>query len=194
MLTRRRWLATSVRGITGIIVWRCAGGRRARGGGRQVRSPKTVSIVEFSQTGDRGEVTKVPMLVKSEQEWRDQLSPLAFEVTRRAATERPFTGVYWNFRDKGLYRCICCDTAVFGSDKKFHSDTGWPSFWAPLAEAEHERARRLPVRNVPRCGFVPAVRWPSRARLRRRTGPHGSALLHQLRLPAIRAGVSPSPR
>jgi len=112
-------------------LWHSAGGRAAAG---QERSPKTVSIVEVSGTGDHREAAKVPMLVKSEQEWRDQLSPLAFEVTRRAATERPFTGVYWNFREKGLYRCICCDTAVFGSDRKFHSDTGWPSVWAPLAK------------------------------------------------------------
>jgi peptide-methionine (R)-S-oxide reductase len=134
MLTRRRWLATSVRGITGITVWRCVDRHAAAAAVQRVRPPKTVSIVEFSETGDRGEVTKVPMLVKSEQEWREQLPPLAFEVTRRAGTERPFTGVYWNFRDTGLYRCVCCDTAVFGSDKKFHSDTGWPSFWGPLAK------------------------------------------------------------
>jgi peptide-methionine (R)-S-oxide reductase len=118
--------------MTGLIVWHSTGGAAAADD--RVRSPKMVSIVEFSPTGDRGKTGKVPLLVKSEQEWREQLSLLAYEVTRRAGTEQPFTGVYWNFRDKGLYRCICCDTAVFGSDKKFHSDTGWPSFWAPLAK------------------------------------------------------------
>jgi peptide-methionine (R)-S-oxide reductase len=55
-------------------------------------------------------------------------------VTRHADTETPFTGEYWNNEKKGLYRCICCLTALYTSDTKFHSGTGWPSFWQPLAK------------------------------------------------------------
>jgi len=76
----------------------------------------------------------VPKIVKSEEEWRKQLGRAAFEVTRRAGTETAFTGAYWNLHDKGLYRCICCDTALFSSETKFESGTGWPSFWAPIAK------------------------------------------------------------
>lgn len=92
-----------------------------------------VTIVQFSPDGKRiGKVT-VPRTIKSEEEWKQQLSPVSFEVTRHAGTERAYTGNTWNLHDRGLYRCICCDTAVFSSDTKFESGTGWPSFWQPIA-------------------------------------------------------------
>jgi peptide-methionine (R)-S-oxide reductase len=103
-------------------------------------APKEVKIVEFSNAGQRGDVATVTTILKTDAEWKQQLSADAFEITRRAGTERPYSGQYWNLHDKGLYRCICCDTALFSSDTKFESGTGWPSFWQPIAkENVHER-------------------------------------------------------
>lgn len=96
--------------------------------------PKEVKIVRFSDAGQRGEIVTLPVVVKTEAEWQQKLSPAAFEVTRHAATERAFSGEYWNLHDKGLFRCICCDTALFSSETKFESGTGWPSFWQPIAK------------------------------------------------------------
>ena len=96
--------------------------------------PDDVVIVEFSDAGIRQRTVRVPKVVKSDSEWRRQLSPLAFEITRRAGTERPFSGAYWNLHEKGLFRCVCCETALFSSQAKFDSGTGWPSFWQPIAE------------------------------------------------------------
>lgn len=73
-------------------------------------------------------------VVKTDEEWKRQLTPEQFEVTRRKGTERAFTGKYANSHEKGLYRCVCCGNALFSSDTKFESGTGWPSFWAPVAE------------------------------------------------------------
>ena len=92
-----------------------------------------VSIVQFSDAGVRLGLVRVAKVVKPDSEWRRQLSELAFEVTRNGATEVPFTGAYWNFHEQGLFRCICCDTALFSSAHKFDSGTGWPSFWRPIA-------------------------------------------------------------
>ena len=77
---------------------------------------------------------------KSEQEWRQQLSPEQFEVTRKAGTERAFTGPYVNEKGEGMYTCVCCGTELFSSDTKFDSGTGWPSFTEP-ANLEHVELR-----------------------------------------------------
>jgi peptide-methionine (R)-S-oxide reductase len=76
----------------------------------------------------------VSKVQKSDADWKRQLSPDSFEVTRHAGTERPFSGELLNVHEKGIFRCICCGTALFDSDTKFESGTGWPSFWAPIAK------------------------------------------------------------
>lgn len=65
---------------------------------------------------------------------RKRLTPEQYRVTQEAATERPFTGPYYKHNDKGTYRCVCCGNALFASDAKFDSGTGWPSFWTPVAD------------------------------------------------------------
>jgi peptide-methionine (R)-S-oxide reductase len=93
-----------------------------------------VSIESFSPAGVSLGVARVPKLVKSDAQWRQQLSALSYDVTRRQGTEIPFTGATWNQHASGLYRCICCDTALFDSRTKFESGTGWPSFWQPISK------------------------------------------------------------
>jgi peptide-methionine (R)-S-oxide reductase len=93
-----------------------------------------VQIEKFSDDGTRVGLESVAKIVKSDDEWRKLLSSDEFDVTRKADTERPFSGAYYNNHDRGLYRCVCCGNALFSSDTKFDSGTGWPSFWAPIAK------------------------------------------------------------
>lgn len=101
---------------------------RGFGNGRMVK------IVEFTNEGKRLDEVQVEKVYKTDEEWKNQLTPEQFQVTRHAATERAFTGKYWNNHEHGLYRCICCANALFLSDTKFESGTGWPSFYAPIAK------------------------------------------------------------
>lgn len=95
---------------------------------------KLVRIVEFDATGSRTGVLDVEKIEKPLSEWKAQLTAEQFEVTRRAGTERPFTGMYANNHADGLYHCVCCNTVLFDSKTKFESGTGWPSFWQPIAK------------------------------------------------------------
>ena len=98
-------------------------------------SPENVEvpIEQFSAAGKSLGMVKVTKIVKSEAEWRAQLSPLAYRVTRQAGTEVAFTGEYAANHADGLYHCICCDTTLFDSKTKYESGTGWPSFWQSIS-------------------------------------------------------------
>lgn len=96
---------------------------------------------------------------KSDAEWREQLSPDEYYVTRQEGTERAFTHPYWNDKTKGTYSCVCCGAPLFRSDTKYDSGTGWPSFYQPVdpdAVIEHEDRKLFMVRTEVRCATCDA--------------------------------------
>ncbi|MBP6716075.1 MAG: peptide-methionine (R)-S-oxide reductase MsrB [Acidobacteria bacterium] len=136
-VNRRAFCASAVTLLTGTLA-ACRQASEPRVTRMTVSPPpapgsNSVTIIEFAENGLRMGPTEVAKVVKTEAEWRDQLSSLAYQVTRQEGTERPFTGPLLREHRKGIFRCVCCETPLFGSETKFESGTGWPSFWQPLA-------------------------------------------------------------
>lgn len=73
-------------------------------------------------------------IIKNDEEWQRILTPEQYKITRKKGTEPPFTGKYSNFKENGIYQCVCCGNDLFKSETKFDSGTGWPSFWEPILE------------------------------------------------------------
>ncbi len=140
--TRRRFIAFSsaALGAFAYSIWRSSVSEAAP---LPASTEKEVTIVEFSDAGQRLQKLRIPKVIKSAQEWHQQLSSSVFDITRRADTEFAYSGKYWDLHEKGLYRCICCNNALFSSDTKYDSGTGWPSFWAPIAKENIRELRDM---------------------------------------------------
>ena len=138
MISRRAFFYSTLVAAGYGAIWLSRGGWgtvRAIGGASTRKSkPGEVTIVEFNDAGERLQKVKVERVVKTDEEWKKQLTAMQFFVARQEGTEQAFTGATWNNHEKGVYRCVCCDNAVFSSRTKFDSGTGWPSFWEPIAK------------------------------------------------------------
>jgi peptide-methionine (R)-S-oxide reductase len=139
--TTRRGFWKGLGGATALLLVANSSSGRASAAlfARSKSQPKPVKIVEFDKNGKRLGEVQVEKVVKTDDEWKAQLTPDEYEVTRHAGTERAFTGKYWNNHEHGLYRCVCCGNALFSSDTKFESGTGWPSFYQPIAPENVKR-------------------------------------------------------
>jgi len=132
-VTRRAFLLSGSMAAAAIAAW------SLRPAPPLATAPQTgpaleITIAEFSDAGVATGVVRVRKIIKSDAEWKRQLSANAFDIARKADTEMAYTGSYWNLHQRGIFRCICCDTALFSSETKFDSGTGWPSFWQPIAK------------------------------------------------------------
>lgn len=152
-LTRRSFVTVSTLAAAGFV-FGCSRESPAAAAPPAKASTGPVSLVEFSDDGKKLRAVSLPKVVKTEAEWRKQLSPDSFVVARQEGTERAFTGALLNVHGKGVFRCICCATALFDSATKFDSGTGWPSFWQPIAPEnvrEHEDRTFGMVRTAVSC-------------------------------------------
>ena len=133
-VTRRGFLAggTAVAAIFGVLWLRRAPGVEASEAVHG--TPGQVTIVNFSDDGRNLGRQTVAKVVKPDGEWYRQLGKNSYEIARQADTETPYFGVSWNEHRKGMFRCVGCNLALFRSETKFDSGTGWPSFWTPVAK------------------------------------------------------------
>ncbi len=133
-ITRRAFLLSGGMAAAAIAAWSLHPATSTPAASSPGGPAPEVAIAEFSSAGVATGAVRLPKIVKSDAEWRQRLSANAFDITRRADTEMAYTGSYWNLHQRGIFRCICCDTALFSSETKFDSGTGWPSFWQPIAK------------------------------------------------------------
>ena len=92
----------------------------------------------------------VQKVSKTDEQWREELTPEQYYVAREKGTERAFTGEYWDHKGEGVYRCVACGAPLYSSETKFDSGTGWPSFWAPVSEdaVETEEDRSFFMKRI----------------------------------------------
>jgi len=98
------------------------------------RTPLVSSLAQKAPTGAKKSVVPFPKIVKTDEEWKRQLSPEQYRVTRQKGTEAPYSSPLNKIYAKGVYVCVCCSLPLFSSKAKYNSETGWPSFWTPIAK------------------------------------------------------------
>ncbi len=125
-----RWMAwdTALAFTTVVALWGC--------GGEGSTYPQQQAAIEGT-TSTHGEQKKDPKMDpntvhKTDEQWRKQLTPEQYRITREKGTERAFTGEYWDTKTPGMYHCVACEQKLYSSKTKFDSGTGWPSFWGPV--------------------------------------------------------------
>jgi peptide-methionine (R)-S-oxide reductase len=133
-MTRRVFVAGAAGVAASYAVLRMRKAPGVEASGAIHGTPGQVTIVNFSNDGKNLGKETVAKVVKTDGEWLQQLGKNSFEISRQADTEMPYSGVSLKEHSAGVFRCICCDTALFSSQTKFESGTGWPSFWAPIAK------------------------------------------------------------
>jgi len=132
-ITRRRALLITPFAFAGLVAISSRKGNRSEEK-VSANGNAEVVIVPFRDSGERLDSVTVPKLIRSDSQWRKLLNAEQYYVTRHQGTDTAFTGTYYLLHDRGLFRCIGCENALFSSDAKFDSGTGWPSFFAALAE------------------------------------------------------------
>ena len=126
-LTRRRALIITPFAFAGLMAV------TSRKGKISAASPE-VTIIPFDDAGHAQPASTIKRVVHTDAEWKSLLTNNQFYVTRKEATDRAFTGTFYKMHEHGMFRCVCCGNAVYHTDTKFDSGTGWPSFWAPIAK------------------------------------------------------------
>ena len=145
-LSRRRFVSTAALAVAGLALGCSRSGDAAPG------RPRQVTLAEFDDNGRRLRTAVVAKVVKTDAQWRAQLPPLAYRVTRHEGTERAYTGALLDEHRAGVYRCACCGTALYDAAAKFESGTGWPSFWRPIAPQNVVESRDFLI-GVPRTAI-----------------------------------------